>query len=322
MKKLRLSYSSLNLFNSCARKFELNKIYRHFQRPRSSGFAAEVGTSLHAGFQNYLIHADETEAKFALLKSFPHELQYYQTNTYRDVNAALSTLESMIENYEAEPELALAYFQDSEGKKKPCIEVPFEIIIEGAEIPGFDQVSLMGYIDAVMLKSGEFGPLDIKTHRDWDSVNLDAKYVFNTQQVPYGLVIDHIAGSKQQNFTAIYMDCYVDLIKPRVHFLDYQKDAQKIERWLTEFILTLRQLKNYILLDTFPRTNSGCVSYGSPCYFLDLCEEERRDQLQRYFLSGKIESELTEEELAMIAREEDRFQPWITIRLPIEKGLV
>src|SRR3546814_2645715 len=92
---LQISYSSSGTFDSCNRKFEFRKIYPR-SKPRTSGFAAEVGKCLHEGFQNFLIHQSEEQAIWALLESFPYELEYYETKNDRRSEEHTSELQSLM----------------------------------------------------------------------------------------------------------------------------------------------------------------------------------------------------------------------------------
>src|SRR3546814_16782111 len=89
---LQISYSSSGTFDSCNRKFEFRKIYPR-SKPRTSGFAAEVGKCLHEGFKNFLIHQSEEQAIWALLESFPYELEYYETTDDGSLEACVSVPE-------------------------------------------------------------------------------------------------------------------------------------------------------------------------------------------------------------------------------------
>jgi hypothetical protein len=93
---IRVSYSSLGTFSSCARKFELDKLYPRVERVGEDWYAADVGKALHTGYQNYLTHQSEEAAIWAFMTEFPYELEYQQTNDYRSFNAALNTLEEML----------------------------------------------------------------------------------------------------------------------------------------------------------------------------------------------------------------------------------
>ena len=56
---LRVSYSSLNTFASCNRKFEFDKLYPRRERVLEDFYAADVGKALHAGYQDFLIKGDK-----------------------------------------------------------------------------------------------------------------------------------------------------------------------------------------------------------------------------------------------------------------------
>src|SRR6476620_4831984 len=95
---LRLSYSSLNVFSSCARKFEFDKFYPKPARVREDNYAADVGTAIHAGYQHFLANHDRDAAVWAFLQAFPVEDEWNQPNDYRSLEAALSTLEEMFDS--------------------------------------------------------------------------------------------------------------------------------------------------------------------------------------------------------------------------------
>src|SRR3546814_2555509 len=84
-------------------------------------FAAEVGKCLHEGFQNFLIHQSEEQAIWALLESFPYELEYYETKDDRSLEACVSTLESMMA-YGNMEEWELLKIKKPDGEVVPAIE--------------------------------------------------------------------------------------------------------------------------------------------------------------------------------------------------------
>src|SRR3546814_12851997 len=166
---LQISYSSSGTFDSCNRKFEFWKIYPR-SKPRTSGFAAEVGKCLHEGFQNFLIHQSEEQAIWALLESFPYELEYYETKNDRSLEACVSTLESMMA-YGNMEEWELLKIKKPDGEVVPAIEVPFELVLKGITLPDGRGISIIGYIEAAMrnLVTDLHRNLDIKTNRSFKS---------------------------------------------------------------------------------------------------------------------------------------------------------
>lgn len=337
MDTLRVSYSSLNVLASCARKFEFDKFYPKRERDDSDNYAADVGKAMHSAYQDYLIHGDEDRAVFTLMREFPFELEYQQTNDYRSFDAALSTLEEMFAEIKMdEYELAmikrpwspaeLADFGiralhgeplthiDPTGLVVPAIEVPFEIRFKGLMIPpcpAFPEgagIAVTGYIDAIMRHkmTEQYRTLDIKTTRD-RLHDATPKYKYNTQQVPYGIVVDHVAQGVVEEFEVLYLECFVDLTEPRVSLYPFLKQREDIEEWCSTKVLQFQQIAKMAGFNFFPRTDSGCLFYNKPCRYMEPCQSRDRDTLVEWFLSGDE------------PKKEAAFHPWIVA--DVELGL-
>lgn len=290
---LRVSYSSLNLFASCARKFEFTKLYPRRARDKDN-FAAEVGTALHRAYQNYLVELDEDKALWTLLESYPHELSWYQDDDYRSIEAAISTLEKMIANTEMAG-WEVAYIMDPSGNSVPAIEVPFEIQFKGIRLPDGRGLAVTGFIDAFMYHRtlNYYRTLDVKTHRRMESnpnridTVADAKYKYDTQQIPYGIVLEHIQQKPVDKFEVLYYDCFVDVGEPRARLYAYWKDQTDIQEWLLNTVLKLQQLVKYAEMDYFPRTDGGCLSFNNPCFYMNVCQSRNKDSIKAWFLEGQ-----------------------------------
>lgn len=315
---LRISYSSLNTFESCARKYELDKLYPH-RRIRDDAFAADVGSALHAGYQDFLIHQDRERATWKFMEAYPYELATQQKFDDRSVYAALATLDEMMDSIQMmDYELAhiirpptiaeLAADANAKPVQVPAIEVPFEIRFSGIELaptpkyPNGCGISFIGYIDAILrnIITEMYKTTDIKTHRR-HLKDATAKYKFDAQQVPYGIVVDHIAGNRVEQFEVNYLDCYVDLLDPRVVLYPFLKSQEDLQEWLTTMVLKIQQLQRYAELQYFPRTTGGCLFYNRPCRYLDPCSSRDPELLQQWFLMGEEAG----------AGKEEEFQPWI-----------
>ena len=323
---LRLSYSSLNVFSSCARKFEFDKFYPKPPRIPGDNYAADVGTAIHKGYQHYLATHDRDESVWAFMQAFPVADEWSQTNDYRSFEASLSTLEDMFDSVKMmEYELARIRRPNTiaeveagltGGVVVPAVEVPFEIRFTGLTIPpcgAFPEgagISVIGYLDAVMqnLGTGMYRTMDIKTSR----MKLDdatAKFKFDAQQVPYGIVIDHIAQGRIESFEVLYLDCYIDLLEPRVQLYPFIKTRQDLEEWATNKLIQFRQIAGFASADYFPRTDGGCLFYNRPCRYLDPCQSRNRADLLEWFMAGEDPNP------------PEPFFPWITadIDLGVEK---
>jgi hypothetical protein len=313
---LRVSYSSLNVESSCSRKFEFHKLYPRKQTQDEDFYAAGVGKALHAGFQTYLISGDRESAIWQFMLAFPYEGESQQTNDYRNFDASLCTLEAMFDETKiGEYELAQIRRPNtadelakglSAGVVVPAIEVPFEIRFSGLTLPDGRGVAFIGYIDAIMRKytTGRFRTTDIKTSR-WNLKDATAKYKFDTQQVPYGIIVDHVAQGTVDAFDVMYLDSYIDLVEPSVKLYEFTKTQDDVREWVTNKVLQFQRIQRYMEMDYFPRTDSGCMFYNKPCKYLEPCISRDKAALNEWFLMG--ETPATEEP----------FFPWIIADIEI-----
>jgi ATP-dependent helicase/DNAse subunit B len=314
---LRLSYSSLNVFASCPRKFEFDKLYPKPPRVFDDNYAADVGSAIHVGYQHYLAHHDKESAIWEFMKKFPVVEEWNQENDYRSLEAALATLEEMFDSIKMlEYELARVRRPNTVAESEagltggvvvPATEVPFEIKFSGLEIhpcaalPEGADISVIGYIDAIMQNqiNGLYRTLDIKTSR-MKLLDATGKFKFDGQQVPYGIVVDHIAQGEVESFEVLYLDCYIDILEPSVQLYPFTKHRHDLQDWATNKLIQFRQIAGYAESDYFPRTDGGCLFYNRPCRYLEPCQSRDRKSLLQWFL------------LDSIAAEPEPFFPWIT----------
>lgn len=304
METLRVSYSSLGTFSSCARKFEFDKLYPRRVRDNDN-YAADVGKALHTGYQHYLVTGDKESSIWHFMRAFPFEEEFQQDNDYRGFDASLFTLETMLNEIRMD-EYELARIKHPNGEIVPAIEVPFEIRFPGMTIPPcayFPEganLSVIGYIDAIMRHhmTGLFRSLDIKTSR-MKLNDATGKFKFDTQQVPYGIVIDHVAQGSVESFEVMYLDCYIDILEPKVEPYKFLKSHTDIQEWCTNKLIQFQQIQKFCVGEFFPRTDNGCLFYNKPCRYLEPCQTRDRAALIEWFLLGEEPAQAEE------------FLPWI-----------
>lgn len=313
---LRVSYSSLNVASTCWRKFEFRKLYPKKVWTGEDFYAANVGKAIHEGYQNYLVSQDKESAIWAMMQTFPFEAEIQQSNDSRSFEAALSTFEEMlsevrIQEYELakirRPNNPAEILQGlSGGVVVPAIEVPFEIRFKGITLPDGRGIAFTGFIDAILRNhlSGLFRTTDIKTTR----VNMrdsTAKYQFDSQQVPYGIIVDHVAQGEVDAFEVLYFDCYVDLLEPTVKLYPFMKTRTDVQEWITNKVLQFQNIQRFMVADYFPRAESGCLAWQKPCVYLEPCISRDRASLTEWFLMGEE------------AAKEEEFFPWIVADIEV-----
>lgn len=320
-KDWRLSYSSNGTFDSCMRRFELSRGYKQL-RAWEDSIASGSGTSLHHGIQSYMEFNDPDKAMWALMTSYPHALSMGPTDD-RSLEACMSTLELMMEvAHNQEFELAKIRRPElpdrragHEGEMIPseivgATEVPFEIEIvrsggRSALVTG-GRLTFVGFIDAIMTSryTGRFRCTDVKTHRD-NKHDRSSAYKFNTQQTPYGAVLEHIQGGEVLDFDVNYLDCFVDLVNPRVENYDYTRSRQDVMDWFANRIIQVQRLNAALASSYFPRTENGCTFFNRPCRYMDVCESRDPDTVQSILLMGG-EPDV-----------EKPFDAWINVQLEV-----
>lgn len=297
---LKVSYSSLNLADSCLRKFEFNKLYPRRARDPDQ-FAADVGSCLHRGYQNFLSSQNEDEAIWEMMQAYPYLDEFGQRDDYRSVEACISTLLEMC--HEANmTEWEVMTIVKPNGEVVPAVEVPFELRLKGITLPDGRGVAFTGFMDAAMrhLGTGKVRTLDVKTHRR-TSADATAKYKFDGQQVPYGIVLEHVQGLPVTEFEVLYLDCFVDLVAPRVALYPFLKDSTDLQEWLINTVLRVQRIQRAMEMDYFPRTDGGCLSWNRPCYFLDVCETRDKDTVIDWLLMGEAPAQRVDEPSWIVA---------------------
>lgn len=301
---LKVSYSSLNLLDTCERKFEFNKLYPRRARDPDQ-FAADVGTCLHKGYQDYLIHQNADSAIWQMMLHYPYLDEFGQRNDDRSLEACVSTLEEMTFDAKMD-EYELMTIVRPDGVVVPAIEVPFEIRLKGIDLPDGRGIAFTGFMDAAMRHKGTglVRTLDIKTHRRTRE-DATPKYKFDSQQIPYGIVLEHVQGNPVEEFEVLYLDTFVDLVTPRVQLYPFLKDSTDIQEWLINTVLKSQRIQRAMEMDYFPRTDGGCLNWNRPCYFLDICSIRDRDQITDWLLMGDEPEHRVDE------------QPWIVAEIDV-----
>lgn len=283
---LRISYSSGGTFDSCARKFEFRKMYPR-RTDSTTGLAAEVGKALHAGFQTFLATQSEEKAMWSLLETYPYGLEYVATDDKRSLEACVSTLEKMFDCGDM-TDWELLRIKRPDGEIVPAVEVPFELRLNGLDLPDGRGIAIIGFMDAAMrnLTTGLHRTLDIKTHRSTlrDST---PKFKFDNQQTPYGICIGHVTQEPVENFEVLYLDTFVDLLEPRADLYTYRRDSVDIQEWLMNTVLRAQRIIRAVEMDYFPRTDNGCLAFNQPCQYLEMCSLRSREDVMDYMFMGR-----------------------------------
>jgi len=301
MNTLLLSHSSLTTFRTtCARKFQLQKIL-NFPRGDYS-YAGSVGNAMHNGFEHYMIHGDKDAALIPFLTNFPIELYREQDRT-RNLEACYATLNALFRNRVCD-ELQVGELQTFDNKIYSTVEVPFHLVIEGFDMPGYDQIIYRGFMDLIVYDSytGNFVVADLKTHRR-NIFDMTAAYMNDEQCLSYALILQNILGEKLSGFDVKYISAYIDLIKPTIKTYTFHKTEEDVAKWINGLAMDLSLIKMYLEMKWFRQEGGSCMQFNAPCQFLELCGQDD-DYINMEF--GLLDDVKPFE-----------FEPWVTVPLRI-----
>lgn len=322
IKRLVLSHSTIASYHSCARRgIEFKKLFGSKAQELDEygvpvdNFAADCGKAIHAGFQEYMTSRDEERAIWSMLKSYPFASEPFQDNNYRNMEAVYATLMGMTRHeFTSRYEIIKIKVKNTDGtfEERPAVEVPFAI--ELLDAPLDVEVFYVGLIDLIVWDKVDqkFMVVDIKSHRD-NTIDISAKYEFDEQCVPYGLVLQHILGEPVDDFKVGYFSCYIDLMEPRIRLYDFPKTSAHIKDWFIGLCIDVKHISYYMHNQWFPRATSGntCMAFRKKCAWLDVCSY-RDPRVLEQILGGTPRETLFH----------DGQEPWITLRIPYAKELV
>lgn len=294
------SHSIDATFEACPRRFEFLHMYLKAPEHESDAFAADVGTAIHEGTQEWQRavfsgrSAREAEeiGLFTLLKFWPWEAEAkrlvkqpgkdrIQGVGERTLGNSMLLLQAIYEcPIWAEWELV-----SIEGFG-PAIEVPWRIIhrsLGPVWMPygksGF--FATQGKIDFILRHraTGKYKIIDLKTTQK-SFPSHEASFRFSGQAGQYALVLSHALGLDWEHeglevtyLIAFFGDAEHDL---DVYPLDYKLPPDEVRDAIDVKLGRLLRMKQYAEQKYWPRTAHGCDFWGTACGFLDICA--RRDQ--------------------------------------------
>lgn len=289
LRPLVLSHSLRGDLMKCPRKFALNRLIDTTEYEQDT-YAADVGTALHIGVQNYVQFRNAKRALVTMLNAFPYDAEYAparQGRTDRGLESVISVFYNFIESFQWDEYDCVQLCFEGKETLVPGVEISFaiELLNTGFLIP----VYYMGHIDLLLQHkvTGEISVFDLKTTRRRDKF-LEASWKHDQQTVPYGIVLSALTQKSVSEFNTHYLVGYIDVSEPKVVDFPVFHDAVSMNNWVVGLAAELIQLR-YFEKVGFPRTYSGeyCVNYGHPCSYSDLCNTDAA-KLQTLFPAPEL----------------------------------
>lgn len=257
-----LSFSMLEKFELCPRRYELDKLLSTIEPPGIEHNVDFVfGHAVAAGVQHYLAFGDVAAARKALVFAWNAELTCEDSTKGKSIWHALHALDRFLI-------VAPTMFADWEVaviSGKPAIELSFVIHLQ-------NNYKYYGHVDLILRHktTGEFLVFELKTT---GFASVDATpYKHSFQALSYTIILDHIAENLGQaaNFSVLYM-----VYKSKDYEfvpLPFYKTPTHRANWIQTLMLQCEELDRYEQTGCYPKRKTGCKSYMKQCPHFDVCD--------------------------------------------------
>jgi hypothetical protein len=254
---IRLSHSTLELFDRCERLFQLEKLVAtDVQREESEHLS--FGTAYGVGVAEYLQHQDPAVALYKAWLAYWPEIETDKKNVSLLVSAfqaSVPRMDTLLRDYE------IATFNN-----KPAVELSFRVNITA-------QYYYVGYIDVVLRNrwDGTYMVLDAKS-TGLGLTDLSPSYQNSGQALGYSIVLDTIVGKDLSDYAVCYFVAQIKKdLSVQVHPLIFQKTLLDRFNWMLTLGGDIKRLETAAELGFYPRRGGACLKYNRPCRHFGTC---------------------------------------------------
>lgn len=249
----KLSYSSLELFHVCPRKWQLSRFYKRSPGDMHTAFGHAVGEAIAA------IAAGEAlePVIFHMFLTFEADLLevHKSKKSFALAVEAVSSFK-LLWDEQLSMEWEVLYVEG-----KPAAELGLRVSI--------GNYIYRGFVDLVLKNkyTGEIAILENKTTGARSAV--EAMYGNSNQSLGYAVILDKIVPDLS---SYLVLHTVFTSFNSTWNVFPVAKSMVKRANWLRDLIYTVRTLEMYQEDGNFPLQGSGCVSYGKQCGFYGVCD--------------------------------------------------
>jgi hypothetical protein len=264
---VRLSNSTVDLIQSCERKFQMEKLLEGgYTREESADTV--LGSAYGVGVATYFITQDKDKSHFAAWMAYYPELETEKKNQNKMFNAlqcSFAVIDNLLQDYE------LVSFNG-----KPAAELSFCLFTD-------KDYYFVGYIDIVLRNrwTGKYVVVDAKT-TGLELLNLDPIYKNSGQLIGYSIVLDAIVGESQADYDVLYLVAQMGReFTPQIKVLTYPKTLLDRLNWFISLGLDIEKLERMKAINVYPKRGQNCLKYNRPCKFFGTCDYHSADVPKR-----------------------------------------
>lgn len=260
---IRLSHSTLDLFNRCERLFQLEKLLVT-DSVREETADTVLGTAYGVGVADYLEYQNPQQALYKAWLAYWPELESDKKSIPHVVNLLLKSfpaLDTLLRDYEV-----LSF------NGKPAVELSFRVNIT----PRYYYV---GYIDVVLQHRYDKTcvVVDAKT-TGLQLLDLAPVYQNSGQALSYSIALDRILGEKLSNYAVGYFVGQLGKdFKVQIHPLVFRKTLLDRLNWFITLGGDIKRLELAEEIGFYPRRGGSCLKYNRPCKHFGTCNLSAQD---------------------------------------------
>jgi hypothetical protein len=269
--KLRLSHSALDVYHTCERMFQLDRLL--VGAPIKQDYPATVfGTAFGTGVASYLTTQNIDKAIFDLYMAYWTVQEDDKRTEEICINMLLNAiphLDNLLQDYE------VAYFIDKNGNEIPATELSFCLDIN-------EKFYYVGYIDVVLRNkwTGKYAIMENKS-TGLNLHDLSCLYQNSGQALGYSIVIDAVAGEENADYEVLYFVGQLGSgngFTPKIHTLPFPKTLSDRLNWFISLKLDVDNIENMLDINVFPMRGKSCLQYMRPCKHFGTCSLHGLDE--------------------------------------------
>lgn len=281
MSQYRLSHSTIDLLNTCERKFQIERLLVSDKNTKDAYPTTVFGSAFGVGVATYLDTLDKDKALLALWLEYEPVQEDDKRSPYTCMNAligAFPQLDTLLVDWEP------VAFDTSQ-----VAELSFRLNID-------EQFYYVGYIDYVLRNryNGRHAVIEVKTTA-LNLFDLDPYYQNSGQAVGYSIILDKIAGEAQSAYDVIYVIAQIGGKTgwdTKIHIKTYPKTIRDRFNWFLSIGLDVERIKKMMELNFFPQRGGSCMKWNRACkhfgtcgmHSLDRARDEVEDTIQYQFV--------------------------------------
>lgn len=268
MEKIRLSHSALKTFNTCERKFQLERLLEGASTREDTSHTV-FGKAFGVFISSYLLTQDQDLSIYkAWLEYYPVVEDDAKTEETMILAclASVSSLELLLEDYE------VATFNF-----KPAVELSFRLEVD-------ENCYFVGYVDLVLRSkiTGRMAILEVKT-TGLAFFDLSPIFQNSGQALGYSICLDQIVGEAQSNYEVIYLVAQVNkktFGSVKVQVLNFAKTLADRFNWFIALKMDADRLASMLEAQVFPMRGDSCLQFMRACPQFNTCQLHSLDRIR------------------------------------------